>query len=159
MKELSKKVEELLKKFKKSGLKLVTAESCTGGMISSVITDVSGSSDVFERGFVTYSNEAKNELLGVSTGLLEKHGAVSEEVAKAMAEGALSHSRADISIAVTGVAGPGASENKPAGLVYIASAKKAGETICCKNNFTGDRDKVRKSSVSKALDLALKQAE
>ena len=112
-----------------SGLKLATAESCTGGLIAAILTEVPGSSDVFERGFVTYSNEAKTELLGVPAELIEKHGAVSEEVARAMASGALGHSRADIAVAVTGVAGPGGGTTaKPVGLVHLAAARRGSVT-------------------------------
>jgi nicotinamide-nucleotide amidase len=107
------------------GLKITTAESCTGGLISALLTEIAGSSDVFERGFVTYSNEAKSTLLGVSHDLLRMHGAVSCEVAAAMAEGALRNALADVSVAVTGIAGPGGgSLKKPVGLVYVATARK-----------------------------------
>jgi nicotinamide-nucleotide amidase len=118
---------ELLDALRSRGLKLATAESCTGGLIAAILTEVPGSSDVFERGFVTYSNEAKTEQLGVSAELIAKHGAVSEEVARAMASGALKNSRADIAVAVTGVAGPGGgTETKPVGLVHLAVARQGG---------------------------------
>jgi len=150
---LEKKAEDLLQKCRDNNLKIVTAESCTGGMIAKYLTDIAGSSDVFERGFVTYSNEAKTEELGVDAKLIEEHGAVSEEVAKAMAEGALKSSHASISVAVTGVAGPDSSESKPVGLVYIATTSKASETICKKCEFSGSRDEIRKSTVEAAFAL------
>jgi nicotinamide-nucleotide amidase len=104
-----------------------TAESCTGGMVAAAITDISGSSGVFDRGFVTYSNAAKTEMLGVSSNLLETHGAVSEEVARAMAQGALAHSNATLAVAITGIAGPGGgSATKPVGLVHFVCATKTG---------------------------------
>ena len=147
-----KKSEKTLEAFRKKQLKLVVAESCTGGMLSMVLTDVAGSSDVFERGFVTYSNRSKTEALGVDAGLIREHGAVSKEVAEAMARGAIVNSNADVAVAITGVAGPGKSEKKPAGLVYIAFAtKRYQETVILKNQFKGGRDSVRKQSVDKAL--------
>src|SRR3954451_20621021 len=109
-------VERLLEACRQAGVKLATAESCTGGLIAAALTAIAGSSDVVERGFVTYSNETKTELIGVSATLIERHGAVSETVALAMAEGALARSRADIAVSVTGIAGPGgATPNKPVG--------------------------------------------
>ncbi len=142
-------------------LRIVTAESCTGGLIASALTAIPGSSDVFERGFVTYSNEAKTEMLGVPAALLEAHGAVSMEVALAMAEGALAHSRADIAIAVTGIAGPGGgSIDKPIGLVHIAVARRGGVRLHEECPF-GDvgRDAVREETVLKALHLVGRVAE
>src|SRR6185503_18341011 len=109
--------EAVLAQHRRAHLKVATAESCTGGAIAAALTDIAGSSDVFERGFVVYSNEAKTELLGVPAPLVAKHGAVSQEVAAAMAEGALAHSRADAAISVTGIAGPGGgTPSKPVGL-------------------------------------------
>lgn len=109
----------------KHGLKVTTAESCTGGMIAAALTDIPGSSSVFERGFVTYSNEAKEEMLNVPSALINTHGAVSREVAQAMAQGALAHSNADIAVSVTGIAGPtGGSAGKPVGLVWFGLAQK-----------------------------------
>lgn len=110
------------------GFKIATAESCTGGMVAASLTDVAGASDVFERGFVTYSNEAKTEMLGVSRSTLEAHGAVSEEVAKEMAEGALWHSKAELAVSVTGIAGPGGSEFKPEGRVCFGLALRGHQT-------------------------------
>lgn len=152
IKKLDRKAEKVLEAFRRKGLTLVTAESCTGGMLSMVLTDIPGSSDVLERGFVTYSNLSKVECLGVSEKLIKAHGAVSEAVAKAMAQGAIAHSDADVAVAITGVAGPGKSEKKPAGLVYIAfSARASDEVIAFENQFDGGRDEVRQRSVSFAL--------
>jgi nicotinamide-nucleotide amidase len=136
-------------------LKLATAESCTGGLIAAILTEVPGSSDVFERGFVTYSNEAKTEMLGVPAALIKEHGAVSEEVARAMAEGALRNSRADIAVSVTGVAGPdGGSAEKPVGLVHLAAARRGREPIHREKRF-GDlgRRGVRFASVVEAFAM------
>src|SRR5215475_6080454 len=145
----------LLDAFRARDMRLVTAESCTGGLIAGLLTEIPGSSDVVERGFVTYSNEAKEELLDVSHSLLEAHGAVSEPVARAMAKGALKHARAERSIAVTGIAGPGGGTlSKPVGLVYIAVARPEGDVMVREYRF-GDigRDKVRLATVEKALGL------
>ena len=109
--------QHVLQKARAAGLRIATAESCTGGMVAAALTDVAGSSDVFERGFVTYSNLAKEEMLEVSRATLERYGAVSEEVAREMADGALSRSRAQLAVSITGIAGPGGSEFKPEGLV------------------------------------------
>ncbi|WP_457282311.1 CinA family protein [Polaromonas sp. P5_D5] len=139
----------------KKGWMLATAESCTGGMISAVCTDLAGSSTWFERGFVTYSNEAKNELLGVDAALIAVHGAVSEEVARAMASGALGHSRAQVSVAVTGVAGPtGGSAAKPVGTVWFGFALP-GRLVSEVRRFDGDRAAVRSATVQHALQRLL----
>lgn len=139
----------------KKGWMLATAESCTGGMISAVCTDLAGSSTWFERGFVTYSNEAKNELLGVDAALIAVHGAVSEEVARAMASGALGHSRAQVSVAVTGVAGPtGGSAAKPVGTVWFGFALP-GWLVSEVRRFDGDRAAVRSATVQHALQRLL----
>lgn len=133
------------------GLMLATAESCTGGLIAGACTDLSGSSDWFERGFVTYSNAAKTELLGVPAALIEAHGAVSEPVARAMAEGAVAHSRAGLSVAVTGVAGPtGGSADKPVGTVWFGWCVN-GVTHSEHQRFDGDRATVRAATVRHAL--------
>lgn len=150
--------QEVLDACRAAGLKLAVAESCTGGLLAGCLTAVAGSSDVVERGFVTYTNEAKHDMLGVDAALFESAGAVSEEVARAMAEGALALSRAQIAIAVTGVAGPGSdSQAKPAGLVHLAAARDGKDTLHEKREF-GDagRDAVRRASVEAALDLVLK---
>ena len=134
---------------------LATAESCTGGMIAAACTDLSGSSQWFERGFVTYSNEAKAEMLGVPPGLIDQHGAVSEPVARAMADGALAHSRAQVSLAVTGVAGPtGGTEAKPVGTVWFAWCV-GGETHSEMQQFAGDRAAVRTATLRYALKRLL----
>jgi nicotinamide-nucleotide amidase len=136
-------------------LKLATAESCTGGLIAAILTEVPGSSDVFERGFVTYSNEAKAEMLGVPAALIKEHGAVSEEVARAMAEGALRNSRADIAVSVTGVAGPGGgTEAKPVGLIHFGAARRGREPIHHEKRF-GDlgRRGIRFASVVEAFAM------
>jgi nicotinamide-nucleotide amidase len=134
-----------------NGLKLAAAESCTGGLVAAACTDLAGSSDWFERGFVTYSNAAKTELLGVDAALIEAHGAVSEAVAQAMAQGTLAHSRAQVSLAVTGVAGPGGgSVDKPVGTVWFAWCV-TGRIHTQKMQFTGDRAAVRRAAVHHAL--------
>lgn len=130
---------------------LTTAESCSGGLIAGACTDLSGSSNWFERGFVTYSNAAKTEQLGVSAALIEQHGAVSEEVARAMAEGALRHSAAQVAVAVTGVAGPtGGTADKPVGLVWFAFALP-DRVLSEQLHFPGDRAAVRAATVQHAL--------
>jgi nicotinamide-nucleotide amidase len=143
--------EALLKK----GFKLVTAESCTGGMIAAACTDLAGSSAWFERGFVTYSNDAKTELLGVEERVLRRAGAVCGPVAQAMAEGALAHSRAQVAVAVTGVAGPtGGSPAKPVGTVWFGFALP-GQVVAEKCHFEGDRAAVRQATVHHALSRLL----
>lgn len=144
---------ELLETCRAAGLMIATVESCTGGMVAGSLTEIAGSSAVVDRGFVTYTNEAKNELVGVPKELFPQVGAVSEEVARAMADGGLSHSRADIAVGITGVAGPGQSENKPAGLVHICAARKGGDALHERCMFNGDRSAVRKASVLKAFEL------
>lgn len=148
--------EKLLSAARAKGLKIATAESCTGGMIAVALTDIAGSSDVFDRGFVTYSNAAKIKHLGVLPTTIERYGAVSAEVAKEMAQGCLGASDADIAVSVTGIAGPGgATTTKPVGLVFIALARKNSETIVLKNHFAGDRASVRQQSVDKLLHMIL----
>jgi PncC family amidohydrolase len=152
-----KEAESLVNSLKKTNKKICFAESCTGGLISSYITSISGASEVFDRSFITYSNNAKNEMIGVKKKTLQEFGAVSEETAKEMAIGALKESKADISISVTGIAGPtGGSPEKPVGLVYIGLAHKVEEEIYCeafKNNFNGNREKVRNLTSLKALKI------
>jgi PncC family amidohydrolase len=136
-----------------AGLTLVTAESCTGGLLAARLTDVPGSSALFERGLVAYSNEAKSELLGVDEALLAKHGAVSAEVAAAMAAGARRSARAGVAVALTGIAGPGGgTPEKPVGLVYIA-VQTATASRVWRRVFPGDRDRVRRQAVTGALEL------
>ena len=144
-------VASLAAELVQRGLMLATAESCTGGLIAAACTEISGSSAWFERGFVTYSNAAKTELLGVPASLIAQHGAVSEAVARAMAAGALAHSRAACAVAVTGVAGPtGGSAEKPVGTVWLAWATPAG-VQAEHHRFPGDRAAVRQATVQRAL--------
>ncbi|MBR7652787.1 CinA family protein [Brucella oryzae] len=146
-----------LEACRKAGVMIATAESCTGGLIAGALTDIAGSSDVVDRGFVTYSNEAKAEMIGVPMELINRVGAVSKEVALSMAEGALSHSRASVTVAVTGVAGPGGSSNeKPVGLVHIASARKGRPPLHRECRFgPKTRAEIRHATVIAALDLVL----
>jgi nicotinamide-nucleotide amidase len=147
--------QALLALCRERRLQLATAESCTGGLVAGALTDVPGSSDVVDRGFVTYSNEAKQEALGVPARLIEAHGAVSEPVTRAMAEGALARSRADVAVAITGIAGPGGgSAEKPTGLVYVAASRRGGATLHVERRY-GDigRAEVRRRSVLEALNL------
>ncbi len=162
-------VEQVLQKARGLGLLIATAEFCTGGLVAAALTSIAGSSDVFDRGFVTYSNEAKAEMLGVDAVLIEEHGAVSEQVAVAMAACALKYSRAQISVAITGIAGPGGgSAEKPVGLVHFAAAKQTGRdgdrvefvAVHSEERF-GDigRAEVRARSVETALRLLLETAD
>ncbi len=139
------------------GIMLATAESCTGGMIAAALTDIAGSSSVVDRGFVTYSNEAKMEMLGVSSETLAAHGAVSQETALEMASGALARSRAGVAVAVTGIAGPdGGSAEKPVGLVWFGLALKGRAPLAQSHVFAGrDRAGVRAATVEAALDMVL----
>ncbi len=149
-------MQELFDALKQRGIMLATAESCTGGMIAKTITDMPGSSAVFERGFVTYSNEAKAELLAVPYEMINEYGAVSPQVAQAMAEGALEHSNAKVAVSCTGVAGPdGGSAEKPVGLVYIGVASVSGVAESFEHHFSGDRDAVRKQTVEAAFQHVL----
>jgi len=138
---------------------LATAESCTGGMVAAALTDIAGSSDVIERGLVTYSNQAKTELLAVPPALIGEHGAVSAEVAAAMAFGALQRTPADLAVAVTGVAGPGGgSAAKPVGLVWFGSGRRGGPIATESHVFPGDRAAVRLAATRRALELLLAAA-
>ena len=159
--ELTRVAEALLVDLRQRGLKLATAESCTGGLIAGLMTEIAGSSDVVDRGFVTYSNDAKIAMLGVRTDVLGKRGAVSREVAVAMAEGALVHSMADITIAVTGVAGPGGGTvAKPIGLVHLAAARIGGDTLHRECRFGAlSRAEIRLATVVEALGLVRKALE
>jgi nicotinamide-nucleotide amidase len=146
---------ELLEACRLQGESIVTAESCTGGLVAATLTAVPGSSDVFERGFITYANAAKSEMLGVPYWLIERHGAVSEDVARAMAGGALTHSQASLAVAVTGIAGPdGGTPEKPVGLVHFAAARRDTPIIHDKVLY-GDlgRAEIRKRSVERAIAL------
>jgi nicotinamide-nucleotide amidase len=145
----------LVARAKAAGLMIATAESCTGGLIAGVLTEIAGSSAVVDRGFVTYSNEAKADLLGVDAALIARLGAVSREVAVAMAEGAIARSRADLAVAVTGIAGPGGgSADKPVGLVHFGALRRGGTVVHVERRF-GDlgRSPVRLATVTQALDL------
>jgi nicotinamide-nucleotide amidase len=145
----------LLARCRMAGLKLATAESCTGGLIAAALTEIAGSSDVVDRGFVTYSNEAKVAMLGVPMGLILAVGAVSEAVAGRMAAGAIAHSLADIAVSVTGVAGPGGgSLEKPVGTVWFGSARRGGAVRTERKVFAGDRSAVRRATLVHALGLA-----
>ena len=158
--EIRSAAEHVLVACRKRKLKVVTAESCTGGLVAAALTAIAGSSDVVERGFVTYANEAKREMLGVPWDALLGHGAVSEPVARAMAAGALAHSLADIAVSVTGVAGPGGgSDEKPVGLVHLAAVRKGHEPIAERHIFPGDRDAIRRISVLTALAMLASLAE
>jgi nicotinamide-nucleotide amidase len=159
--ELVQAAGRLLQACRSRGLTLATAESCTGGLIAACLTEIPGSSDVVDRGFVTYSNPAKTELLAVPAGLIQARGAVSEEVARAMANGALAHSAADLALAVTGVAGPGGgTADKPVGLVHIAAARRAGPQSHRAFRFgPRGRSEIRMLTVAEALAMALGLAE
>ncbi|HSF63774.1 MAG TPA: CinA family protein [Paracoccaceae bacterium] len=147
---------DLLALARRHGAMIATAESCTGGLIAGAITDVAGSSDVFDRGFVTYSNAAKVEMLGVLQATLDRVGAVSEEVACEMAEGALARSAATLAISVTGIAGPGGSEFKPEGRVCFGLAVAGRETVVETVDFGAlGRDQVRRAAVDHALELLI----
>ncbi len=136
------------------GLRIATAESCTGGLIAAALTHAAGASDVFERGFVTYSNEAKTALLGVPPALIATEGAVSEAVAQAMAAGALAASAADLAVSITGIAGPsGSSAAKPVGLVWFGMAWRGGALRTSREVFSGDRTAVRAAAVGRGLVL------
>ena len=145
---------DLLERYRGAGLKIATAESCTGGLVAAALTSIAGSSDVVERGFVTYTNDAKEQQLGVPRLALLSYGAVSEPVARAMAEGALRESLADVAVSVTGIAGPGgATPGKPVGLVHLAVARRGCPTVAARHVFPGDRDAVRSAALDKALAL------
>lgn len=151
--ELFELAERLGQSLKAKGCKIATAESCTGGWIAQVITEIPGSSDWFDCGFVTYSNNAKVQMLGVNPQTLAQHGAVSAQIAKEMAAGALANSEADWAIAVTGVAGPdGGSEEKPVGTVYVAWQSKDGFLNAEKMSLSGNRHQIRRQTVIRAIE-------
>jgi nicotinamide-nucleotide amidase len=153
--ELSERAGALLDLCRAKKLKIAAAESCTGGLLAATLTEIAGSSDVFERGFVTYSNAAKENMLGVTPSTLAKHGAVSRETAEAMAKGALAHAPVDLAVSITGIAGPGgAVPGKPVGLVYFAAASRAGRLIDRERRY-GEigRAQVRRASVIEALEM------
>lgn len=153
--ELIEKARALLDLCRQKRLKLATAESCTGGLVAATLTDIPGSSDVLDRGFVTYSNAAKRAVLGVPTATLDHHGAVSRETAEAMATGALAHAPVDLAVSITGIAGPGGgTAEKPVGLVHFAVASRNGKLVHREQRF-GDigRGVVRRASVVEALAM------
>ena len=153
-KHLMAQAETLLDLYRRADLRIATAESCTGGLIAGLLTEIPGSSDVLECGFVAYSNQAKTDLLGVPAKLIQAHGAVSPEVAQAMAAGALENSEADAAVAVTGIAGPtGGTAVKPVGLVYFGAARRGAAPQAEKHVFEGGRTAVRLATVEAALDL------
>ncbi|MFQ5776235.1 MAG: CinA family protein [Kiloniellaceae bacterium] len=152
--DLAGAAERLLEDYRRAGMTIATAESCTGGLVAACLTEIPGSSDVVERGFVTYSDAAKTELLGVPAPLIRTRGAVSAEVAEAMAAGALEQSSADAAVAVTGIAGPGgATPGKPVGLVFLGAARRGGAPSHERHVFPGGRSDVRLASVRAALVL------
>jgi nicotinamide-nucleotide amidase len=158
--ELREAAEHVLSACRRKGLKVVTAESCTGGLIAAALTAISGSSDVVERSFVTYSNEAKREMIGVPWDAILGHGAVSEPVARAMASGALARSNAQIAVSVTGIAGPGGgSADKPVGLVHFAAMRAGQEALAERHVFPGDRDNIRRLAALTALAMVSALAE
>jgi nicotinamide-nucleotide amidase len=159
--ELRKSAKRVLELCRARGLRIATAESCTGGLVVAALTDIAGSSDVVDRGFVTYSNAAKHEMLGVPELTLDRHGAVSGQTATAMAAGALKNSQADLAVSITGIAGPGGgTKQKPVGLVYFAAARRDGKRIASKRLFGNiGRRRVRLRSVIEALRLLQRLAQ
>ena len=152
--ELLSRAAALLDAYRAAGLKLATAESCTGGLVAACLTEIAGSSDVVERGYVTYSNEAKTEMLGVPADLVVSCGAVSEEVARVMAETTLARSRADVAVSITGIAGPGgATPEKPVGLVHFGLSRRGKPVSARRRAFAGNRQAVRRAAVMTAFDL------
>ncbi|WP_137044749.1 CinA family protein [Pseudolabrys sp. FHR47] len=159
--DIVKAARDLLDICKRKNLLVATAESCTAGLVAGTLTEVPGTSSILDRGFITYSNEAKNEMLGVSRDLLARHGAVSREVAEAMASGVLGHSRVHLAVSVTGIAGPdGGTPTKPVGLVHFAVASRSGKLTHAEKRF-GDigRAEVRKHSVLQAFRMLHEMAE
>jgi nicotinamide-nucleotide amidase len=151
---VNQKAALVIERAKQAQRTVATAESCTGGMIAAALTDIAGASAVFGYGFVSYANEAKATMLGVSPALIARDGAVSETVARAMAEGALARATADLAVAVTGIAGPeGGTVEKPVGTVWFGVARKDGVTLAERRVFAGNRAAVRRATVDHALDL------
>lgn len=153
--------KNLLAICKRKNLLIATAESCTAGLVAGTLTEVPGTSSILDRGFITYSNEAKHEMLGVPRDILAEHGAVSVETAEAMARGVLGHSRVHLAVSVTGIAGPdGGSAEKPVGLVFFAGASRGGKLITSEQRYGNiGRDKVRKQSVLQAFRMLHELAE
>lgn len=155
---ITTKANAILDACKAQGVRLATVESCTGGLLAAILTEQPGSSSMFTHGFVTYSNEAKNEMVGVELRLLGQHGAVSEPVARAMAEGALRRSRTELALSITGIAGPsGGSEKKPVGTVHFACAMIGKPTLHHHKIFAGSRSEIRLAAVNHALDMILEE--
>lgn len=153
---LEERARRVLEACRRAGERLALAEASTGGLVSASLTDIAGASAVVERGFVPYSNEAKTEQLGVPVELMVAHGAVSEQVALALAQGALARSHATLAFAETGIAGPsGGSEAKPVGLVYLAVTRRDGTQACERHVFTGDRKTIRRAAAARGLELLL----
>jgi nicotinamide-nucleotide amidase len=153
--DLRAAAKRLLDLCRRNGLRVATAESCTGGLVAAALTEIAGSSDVVECGFVTYSNAAKESMLGVPAATLKQHGAVSEQTAVAMAAGALARSQADLAVAITGIAGPGGgSKQKPVGLVHFAAASRDGRRLARHRRYGKiGRRRIRERSVAEALEL------
>lgn len=159
--DIERQAEDLLAFYRRYRLTLATVESCTGGLVAAALTGIPGASDVIDRGYVTYSNRAKHEMVGVPKELLERFGAVSEQAARAMAVGALSRCPANVTVAITGIAGPGGgSEEKPVGLVHFAAAREGRETLHLERRF-GEigREAIRAEAVLQAFDLLRQMAE
>lgn len=153
---LATKAEAILAACKQQGRTIATVESCTGGLLSATLTELAGSSAMFTHGYVTYSNEAKHEMVGVELRTLGQHGAVSEPVAREMAEGALRRARVDVAVSITGITGPGGgTEKKPVGTVHFACAAKGKPTAHALKNFNGDRSTIRAAAVDQALEMIL----
>lgn len=151
-------LKDVSKKLHENNLTLVSVESCTGGWLAKQMTDLAGSSSIFDRGFVTYSNQSKQDMVGVKLETLKAYGAVSEQVVKEMAEGAIVHSQADIAVSISGVAGPGGgTEEKPVGMVCFGWMRKDKKSIAETVFFEGDRDAVREQAVDFALSGVIKQ--
>ncbi len=157
--EITSRAEQALDACRASGLHVVTVESCTGGLVCAALTDIAGSSDVVDGGYVTYSDEAKHAMVRVPRELIQFRGAVSEEVAHAMVDGGLRVSDCDIVVALTGIAGPGGgSAEKPVGLVHMAGIRKGGERMHERHVFPGEREEVREAAVMAALDMMIRLA-
>ncbi len=157
-KELINQAKALIEACRDGGLMIGTAESCTGGLLAGCLTEIPGASDVFERGFITYSNSAKVDHLGVPEALIRDHGVVSEEVVRAMADGVLDRVNVDLSAAITGIAGPGGgTAAKPLGLVHMASSRRGGETIAERHVFSGNRTEVRLAAVTAVIGILARQ--
>ena len=149
-----RRAKDIVERASAAGIVIATAESCTGGMVFAALTDIAGSSAVMDRGFVTYSNQAKQEMVGVSGKTLEAFGAVSEQTATEMAQGGIAHSRADISLSITGIAGPGGgSAEKPVGLVWMAVATRQRVQQVKRFDFSGDRIAIRQQALAEGLEL------